>query len=237
MKVVILAGGRGTRLAPYTTILPKPLVPVAELPIVEILIRQLAFYGFADVTMSIGHLGELIQAYFAANSRLPQGLRLSYITEPEPLGTSGSLALVPGLTDTFLVANGDVLTTMDFRRLVAYHRAQAAALTIATHQKDVKIDLGVMEVDAASRVVEYREKPVLHYLVSMGVYVYEPSVLQYIPRGRHLDFPDLVLTLQRAGEKVVAYRSGDFWLDVGREEDFARATDEFLARRAEFHAG
>lgn len=235
MKVVILAGGKGTRLAPYTTILPKPLVPVADLPIVEVLLRQLAFYGFSDITLSIGHLGELIQAYFAANTRLPADVRLSYVVEPEPLGTAGSLALIPGLAETFLVANGDVLTTMDFRRLVAYHRAQAAALTIAMHQKEVPIDLGVMEVGADSRVTAYREKPVLRYLVSMGVYVYDPSVMRHIPRGRRLDFPDLVQMLLRAGETVAAYRSDDFWLDVGRREDFARATDEFLARRAEFH--
>jgi len=235
MKVVILAGGKGTRLAPYTTILPKPLVPVADLPIVEILLRQLAFHGFSHITLSIGHLGELIQAYFAANTRLPADVRLSYVVEPEPLGTAGSLGLVTGLTETFLVTNGDVLTTMDFRRLVAYHRAQAAALTIAMHQKEVPIDLGVMEVDEGSRVVAYREKPILHYLVSMGIYVYEPSVLAFIPQGRYLDFPALVATLLHEGQTVAAYRSDAFWLDVGRHEDFARATDEFLARRAEFH--
>jgi NDP-sugar pyrophosphorylase family protein len=235
MKVVILAGGKGTRLAPYTAILPKPLVPVSDLPIVEILVRQFAFYELTDITLSIGHLGELIQAYFAANTRLPDGVRLSYVVEPEPMGTAGSLALVPGLTGTFLVANGDVLTTMDFRRLVAYHRDRAAALTVAMHRKDVQVDLGVMEVDGDSRVVDYREKPLLQYRVSMGIYVYEPRVLRHIPPGQHLDFPDLVLALLRAGEPVIAYPSDDFWLDVGRHDDFARATDEFLARRAEFH--
>jgi NDP-sugar pyrophosphorylase family protein len=235
MRVVILAGGRGTRLAPYTAVLPKPLVPVGDLPIVEILIRQLAWQGFTDITLSIGHLGELIQAYFAANTRLPNGVKLSYVIEPEPLGTAGSLASIPGLTETFLVANGDVLTTMDFRRLVAYHRERVAPLTVAMHRKDVPLDLGVMEVDGDARVTDYREKPVLSYRVSMGVYVYEPAVLRHIAPGRRLDFPELVLNLLRAGEPVLAYPCDDFWLDVGRHDDFARATDEFLARRADFH--
>lgn len=235
MKVVILAGGKGTRLAPYTTILPKPLVPVADLPIIEILIRQLAHYEFTDVTVSIGHLGELIQAYFATNRRLPEGVRLSYVTEPEPLGTAGSLALVRGLDETFLVANGDVLTTLDYRALTDFHRRAGAALTVAMHQKDVRIDLGVMEVDGASRVTVYREKPVLRYRVSMGVYVYEPRVLRHIPAGRYLDFPDLVTALLAAGETVAAYPSADFWLDIGRQEDYAAATEEFQRRRDEFH--
>lgn len=235
MKVVILAGGKGTRLAPYTTVLPKPLVPVADLPIIEILIRQLAHYGFRDVTVSIGHLGELIQAYFAATPRLPEGVRLSYVTEPAALGTAGSLALVPGLDETFLVANGDVLTSLDYRRLVEFHRAQRAALTVAMRQKEVRIDLGVMEVDGASRVTAYREKPVLSYRVSMGIYVYEPRALRLITPGERLDFPDLVLALLEAGETVAAYPSEDFWLDIGRQEDYAAASEEFLARRGEFH--
>jgi len=235
VKVVILAGGKGTRLAPYTTVLPKPLVPVADLPIIEIMIRQLAHFGFTDVTISIGHLGELIQAYFATNRRLPEAVRLSYVTEPEPLGTAGSLALVPGLDQTFLVANGDVLTALDYRALTEFHRAQGAALTVAMHQKDVRIDLGVMEVDGASRVTAYREKPLLRYRVSMGIYVYEPRALRHITPGRYLDFPDLVLTLIGAGETVAAYPSDDFWLDIGRADDYAAATEEFLSRRPEFH--
>jgi NDP-sugar pyrophosphorylase family protein len=235
MKVVILAGGKGTRLAPYTTVLPKPLVPVADLPIVEILIRQLAYCGFHDITLSIGHLGALIRAYFSTNERLPAGVALSYVDEPRPLGTAGSLALVPDLRETFLVANGDVLTTLDFRRLVRYHREHPAVLTIAMQEKEVPIDLGVMEVDGTSRVVGYREKPILSYRVSMGIYVYEPVVLHYITPGDHLDFPDLVHRLLKAGERVNAYPSEDFWLDIGRHDDYARATEEFIRRRAEFH--
>jgi len=236
MKVVILAGGKGTRLAPYTTVFPKALVPVADLPIVEILIRQLAFYGMTDVVLSVGHLGELIRAYFSGNHRLPPEVSVSYVTEAKPLGTAGSLTLVEGLEDTFLVANGDVLTTLDFGRLVEYHRQRSAAMTVAMHQKEVRTDLGVMEVDSASRVTGYREKPVLTYRVSMGVYVYEPRVLRLIPAGEYLDFPDLVHRLLDAGELVHAYPSNDFWLDIGRPEDYARATEEFLTRRAEFHA-
>jgi NDP-sugar pyrophosphorylase family protein len=235
VRVVILAGGRGTRLTPYTTVLPKPLVPVADLPIVEILIRQLVHFGLTDITLSIGHLGELIRAYFATREHLPSELRLEYVVESAPLGTAGSLAMVPDLTETFLVANGDVLTTMDFRRLIRYHRESAAQLTIAMHTREIQIDLGVMTTDAQARVTAYREKPVLHYQVSMGIYVYEPGVLRHIPAGRHLDFPDLVHRLLAAGERVVGYASDDFWLDIGRHEDYQRATDEFERRRASFH--
>lgn len=235
MKVVLLAGGKGTRLAPYTTVFPKPLVPVADLPIVEILIRQLAFFGVRDIVLSIGHLGELIRAYFSSNNRLPPGVSVSYVTEPQPMGTAGSLAMVPGLDETFLVANGDVLTTLDFRRLVDFHKERAAALTVAMHRKEVKIDLGVMEVEAGGRVIGYSEKPVLTYNVSMGIYAYEPRVLRFVRPGEYLDFPDLVRILIEAGEPVVAYPSKDFWLDIGRPEDYARATEEFLSRRAEFH--
>lgn len=235
MRVVILAGGKGTRLAPYTTLFPKPLVPVADLPIVEILIRQLAFYGMTDIVLSIGHLGELIRAYFSGNSRLPPSVSISYVIEPTPMGTAGSLALVPGLDETFLVANGDVLTTLDFKELVKHHRLRSAALTVAMHRKEVPTDLGVMDVNDRAQVTGYREKPVLSYQVSMGIYVYEPRALRLIPRDGYLDFPDLVHRLLKAGELVLAYPSDDFWLDVGRPEDYARATEEFLSRRTEFH--
>lgn len=235
MKVVILAGGMGTRLAPYTTVLPKPLVPVGDLPIIEILVRQLAHHGFRDITLSIGHLGELIQAYFAINSRLSSRVNLSYVLEPEPLGTAGSLKLVGNLTEPFLVMNGDLLTTLDFNRLVERHRERGPALTIAMHRKEVQTNLGVMEVDASSRVVGYREKPILQYLVSMGVYVYDPRALQYIPAERRFDFPDLVLALIAANQEVLAYPSDDFWLDIGRHEDYALAAEEFTRRREDFH--
>jgi NDP-mannose synthase len=236
MKTVILAGGRGTRLAPYTTIFPKPLVPIGDRPILEIIIRQLMYYKLADITLSVGHLGELIEAYFQNGYRQIQGLKLEYFREAHPMGTAGSLAMISGLDETFLAMNGDILTTLDYQALVDYHRSCGAVLTVAMHQKDVKIDLGVLETNGNGELISYREKPLYSFDVSMGIYVYEPRVLQYIPKGQYLDFPDLVLRLMESGEKIAGYRSHDYWLDIGRREDYELAQSEFSSRAAEFHA-
>jgi NDP-sugar pyrophosphorylase family protein len=229
MKTVILAGGKGTRLAPYTTIFPKPLVPIGERPILEIIIRQLASQGLGDIILSVGHLGELIEAYFQNGHRNIPGLRLEYCREKQPLGTAGPLAMIPGLDETFLAMNGDILTTLNYMELIRHHKEQKAALTIAMHQKDVKIDLGVLETNAGGELVSYNEKPLFSFEVSMGVYVYEPHVLHYIPKGCYLDFPDLVRMLLENGEKISGYRSQDYWLDIGRREDYELAQQEYAS--------
>ena len=234
MKTVILAGGKGTRLAPYTTIFPKPLVPIGDRPILEIIIRQLAAQGLGDIILSIGHLGELIEAYFQNERRNIPGLRLDYFREDEPLGTAGSLAMIPGLDETFLVMNGDILTTLDYQALIRHHRAQNAALTIAMHRKEIKIDLGVLETNDEGNLVLYNEKPLYSFDVSMGIYVYEPRALEYIPKGNYMDFPDLVRTLLGNNEKVAGFHSSDYWLDIGRREDYETAQQEFESRAAEF---
>ncbi|MGI8839017.1 MAG: sugar phosphate nucleotidyltransferase [Pyrinomonadaceae bacterium] len=236
MKAVILAGGRGTRLKPYTTVFPKPLVPIGEYPVVEILIRQLSAQGINDITLTVGYLAELLKAYFLQRPSLTAKVQIAYVSEETPTGTAGSLALVPGLQETFLVMNGDVLTTLSFQKLIAYHHEQKAALTIAVHKKHVDIDLGVLVADQDGLITDYREKPKLDYLVSMGIYVYEPHVLRYIKAGVYLDFPDLVLKLIGAGERVVGYHSDDIWLDIGRPEDYQKAVDEFENHQAEFCA-
>ncbi len=232
MKAVILAGGRGTRLAPYTTVFPKPLVPISDRPIIDIILQQLAQYGITDVTISLGHLGHLIQAYYAAGS--VYGLRLSYVSESQPLGTAGSLTLVPGLDSTFLVMNGDILSTLDYHALICHHRTVGAGLTIATHLKEVRIDLGVLETGAEDLVIGYHEKPVKHFPVSMGIYIYEPRILKLISPGEYLDFPDLVTRAINACEKVVAYKNDAVWLDIGRREDYEDAQRVFEERRREF---
>jgi NDP-mannose synthase len=235
MKAVILAGGRGTRLAPYTVIFPKPLVPVGDMPILEILLRQLIAAGITDVTLSIGHLADLIRAFFTHHAKLTSQLDLRFVVEEEPTGTAGPLTQVPGLAETFLVMNGDVLTTLDFDKLIAFHREQKAILTIAGHIKKVKLDLGVMQLDSAGcRVLDYIEKPDQEYPVSMGIYVYEPRALDYIPRGRYFDFPSLVLALLAQKEKVACYRSDDLWLDIGRPADYENAQEVFVQHRKEF---
>jgi NDP-sugar pyrophosphorylase family protein len=234
MKTIILAGGKGTRLAPYTTIFPKPLVPIGDRPILEIIIRQLVRQGLGDILLSVGHLGELIEAYFQNGHRNIPGLTLEYFREKQPLGTAGSLAMIPGLDETFLAMNGDILTTLDYRMLIQHHKEKQAALTIAMHEKDVKIDLGVLETNERGELTSYREKPLYSFAVSMGVYVYEPHVLRYMPKGQYMDFPDLVKLLLNKGERIVGFPSQDYWLDIGRREDYELAQLEFSSRAKEF---
>ena len=233
MRAVILAGGLGMRLRPYTTVLPKPLVPVGDRPILEHILRRLAACDVTEADLCVSHLGELIQTYFSQARALPEGLRLRWFWEDEPLGTAGALRLIPDLDETFIVMNGDVLTTIDYRELVAHHRSSGAALTIATHAKAVDIDLGVIETENGM-LTGYVEKPTLQYDVSMGIYVYEPRVLEYLPATGPCQFPDLVLDLIAAGEQVAAFRSDAEWYDIGTLADYERASRDFDERREMF---
>ena len=203
LRAVILAGGKGVRLQPFTVNFPKPLVPLGDTPVIEVLMRRLIDFGITDITLTLGHLAELMKAYFDHRRKLVEKITLRYVEEEKPTGTAGSLTLVPDLNDTFLVMNGDLLTDLDFNELVAFHRKQKAALTIATHERQVKIDLGVLEFDHDHRITAYIEKPMKTYHVSMGIYVYEPRVLKHIEPGKYLDFPDLVLRLLDTGRKSV----------------------------------
>ena len=232
MRAVILAGGRGTRLLPYTTVFPKPLMPIGDMPILEVVLRQLKDAGITKVTMAVGHLAELLQAFFGDGTRL--GLEIGYSREDRPLGTVGLLTLIDGLQDTFLMMNGDILTTIDYAHLIQTHRASGAVATIATYVRQVKIDFGVLETNAADLVREYTEKPVLDYRVSMGIYVFEPGILKYLTQGQYRDFPDLVKTLIADNKPVRSYPFTGYWLDMGRPDDYAKAVEEFEARRREF---
>jgi NDP-sugar pyrophosphorylase family protein len=225
LRAVVLAGGKGVRLRPFTVNFPKPLMPLGDDPILEVLIKRLVAFGITDITLTLGHLAELVKAYFHTHNRLTTQVRLRYVEEDEPTGTAGSLASVPDLDETFLVMNGDLLTDLDFDVLVSFHRRQGAALTIATHRRNVNVDFGVLEADEKNQVIGYKEKPELSYDVSMGIYVYEPSVLKFIAPGKYLDFPDLVLKLIAAGEKVYAMPSDCLWLDIGRPDDYALAQE------------
>jgi NDP-sugar pyrophosphorylase family protein len=232
MKAVILAGGRGTRLAPYTTILPKPLMPIGDKPILDIVIRQLRHYGFTDITLAVGYLAELLMAYFGDGERF--GVRIHYSHEDQPLGTAGPIALVDGLDEPFLVMNGDVLTTVDFAALMAFHREGDAVATVLTYPRSVKIDLGVIEFDACGCLTRYIEKPTHHYHVSTGIYIFEPRVRSYIPRNQRLDLPDLLLSMMARGEKVRCYRPDIYWLDIGRVDDYQQAVADFERYRERF---
>lgn len=231
MKAVILAGGKGTRLAPYTKVLPKPLMPIGDMPILEILLRQMRRADIRDVVLTVGHLAGLLQAFFQDGSRL--GLQIHYSYEEKPLGTAGPLSMIKGLDDTFLVSNGDVLTTLDIHSLVDYHKQRRATATIATHTRKVKIDLGVIQFNDANQVVGYIEKPTYELQVSMGIYVFEPRVLDFIAPNQYLDFPDLVLRMLDAGEFVVGYPFDGYWQDLGRADDYEQAVQEFESIRSQ----
>jgi NDP-sugar pyrophosphorylase family protein len=223
------------RLRPYTTILPKPLVPVGDRPILEHILRRLHAAGVHKADLCIGHLGELIQVYFSQSEALPGELELEWHREDEPLGTAGALRLVPDLAGTFLVLNGDVLTTLDFRELVSFHESRRAALTVATHAKRVDVDLGVIEAEG-DRIVGYREKPKLDYDVSMGIYVYDERALTHLPSEGLCQFPDLVQRLLDAGEEVASFRSDAEWFDIGTPAEHERAVEAYMRSPEQFDA-
>ncbi|MFQ5853123.1 MAG: sugar phosphate nucleotidyltransferase [Candidatus Binatia bacterium] len=231
MQAVILAGGRGTRLRPYTTVLPKPLMPIGDYPIAHIVVNQLKYDGITDITMAVGHLGELLMAYFGDGSKY--GVNIRYSKEDSPLGTAGPLAFIPGLDSTFLLMNGDVLTTLKYTKLIEYHRRKGAVATIAMQTRSIKIDLGVIHANAENELLDYIEKPTYDFLVSIGVYVFEPKVLDYIEAGESLDFPELVCRLLNSEERVVGYPHDGYWLDIGRQDDYEKANAEFENRKQE----
>jgi NDP-sugar pyrophosphorylase family protein len=228
-RAVILAGGRGSRLSPYTAVIPKPLLPVGGSPILEILVRQLRMHGFTDLTLATGYLSHLIEAILGDGSA--HQVTIDYCREREPLGTAGPLTNLTGMDSPFLMINGDVLTTMNFRDLYRAHIGSGSDFTIASHRRIVDTDYGVLHVDGTHRgvrnVIGYEEKPKIPYIVSMGVYVASPEVIAHIPVGRPFDIPDLVLALLDAGRRVSSYLYDGYWLDIGRHEDFEQATADY----------
>lgn len=223
MKAVLLAGGKGTRLAPYTTVFPKPMMPVGDQPIMEVLIRQLKNYGFTEIVLAVGYLAELMVSYFGDGSKF--GLKITYSKEETPLGTAGPLSLIDGLNETFLVMNGDILTNLDFGKFLAYHREQKRLVTVAVHDREVKLDYGIVQLND-QLIEQYLEKPTYHYSVSMGIYLFEPAALKPIKKNQPLDLPDLIKKLIASGQPVAAYESKDYWLDIGRPDDYEKAQKE-----------
>lgn len=232
--VVVLAGGTGTRLRPYTTVLPKPLMPVGEMPVLEILLRRLAAAGFVRINLAVGYLAELIEAYFADGQRF--GVELVYWRETQPLGTAGPIAEMDLRGDHVLVMNGDLLTTLDFAPFMEGHRTSGAAASLAVRSREVPIDFGVVHLDGAD-VASFEEKPVITYDVSMGVYAFERRVVELIPHGLKYDFPDLLGHVLERGWPVHAHRSTDFWLDIGRVDDYELAQQRFNELRSELLPG
>lgn len=225
MKAVVLAGGRGKRLIPYTTIFPKPLMPIGDMPILEVVIRQLKRHGCEEITVAVGHLAELVMAFLNDGKKFD--LKINYSIEDKSLGTAGPLSLIKGLDETFFVMNGDVLTDLNYSELYQYHKGGNAIATVASYERNVKIDFGVIETDSNDFIQQYIEKPSFNYRVSMGIYVFEPLVLKYIKLNTYFDFPDLVRSLITEGQKVASYLFKGYWLDIGRPDDYEKAINEF----------
>jgi NDP-sugar pyrophosphorylase family protein len=234
---VILAGGKGSRLGPYTTVLPKPLLPIGDRAILDVVVHQLRDLEFDDITLAVGHLAHLVRAVMGDGSKW--GVSIDYQEETEPLGTVGPLADIDRLDDSFLVMNGDVLTTLDYSDLMDLHRESGNLLTIASHRRVVRTDYGVLHVNGSAgrtrTVTGFEEKPEVPYVVSMGVYAMEPRALEFIEQGTYLDVPDLVLRLIEAGEQVGSYLFDGYWLDIGRPQDYERAIAEYESLKTDLY--
>jgi NDP-mannose synthase len=236
VKAVVLAGGKGTRLMPYTRVIPKPLMPIGDMSILEVLLHQMKRAGVDEVIITVGYMAGLLKAFFQDGEQL--GLRITYSHEITPLGTAGPLSLIePPPSEPFLVLNGDVLTTLDLNDLIEFHKNSNAVATIASHERIERIDYGVLEVDHGGVIHGYIEKPVKKFLVSMGIYVFEPKVLSYIPVNQYYDFPDLVGELIRHNEKTVSFPFQGYWQDLGRPDDYEQAIMDFEKMRTAFLEG
>jgi len=230
MRVIILAGGKGTRLRPFTTTVPKPIVPVGDMAIMEIVLQQLVRAGCDHATVAVSHLAHLIMAYFGDGEKL--GLKIDYSFEDKPLSTIGPLKLIKDLPEHFLVMNGDVLTDLDFGKLFREHVASGAAGTVATYERDVKIDFGVLGYEGEDHhVVQFIEKPTEHFSVSMGVYAFSRRILDLVPPETAFGFDDLMLAMIEKQWDIRAYPFTGYWLDIGRPDDYDRANKEFESLR------
>lgn len=232
MRAVILAGGKGTRLKPYTVVLPKPLMPVGEYPILEIVVRQLAHYGFTHVTMAVNHQAEIIQAFFGNGSKW--GIKIDYSLEDRPLSTMGPLKLIKDPPEDFLVMNGDILTDLDFREFYGYHVANRNVFTVSACSRELRSEYGVLNINENNKLSGFSEKPVLKYDVSMGIYMANRKVLDYIPDGVAYGFDHLMLDLIKDKNPAGVKRFSGYWLDIGRPDDYAQAIEEFEPLKEKF---
>lgn len=225
VRAVILAGGKGTRLRPLTTVFPKPLVPLGNKPIIEILMRRLSYFGIQKITICTGYLSEIIMAVCGDGEKY--NLKIEYTKEETPLGTAGPLGLLKNLTDPFIVMNGDLLTTLNFKRIIEDHIEKKSDMTIGVYKRDVRIDFGVVESNHQSEFTNYIEKPTFNYEVSMGVNVISKAALAHIEKNYYMDMPDLVMKVHKNGGKVNCFREDCYWLDIGRMDDYALAQEQF----------
>ena len=232
MRAIILAGGKGTRLRPYTIVLPKPLMPIGEHPILEVIVRQLVHYGFTHITMAVNHQAKIIQAFFGNGEEW--GITIDYSLETKPLNTMGPLRLINDLPENFLVMNGDILTDLNFREFFKYHVSNRNNFTISAFQRVLKSEYGVLKINEAEKLCAFSEKPEYVLDVSMGVYAVSREVLQYIPEDRPYGFDHLMLDLLAEGTSASVKRHNGYWLDIGRPDDYMQAIDEFDSLKNRF---
>lgn len=224
-RAVLLAGGKGTRLRPYTLTMPKPLVPIGDMPIIEIIIRQLVKFGFEHITITVNHMADMIKEFCGDGSKW--GIKIDYSLETKPLSTMGPLKLIPDLPDNFLVMNGDVLTDIDFSEFYNEHVENKAIFTISAYERDHKVDYGVLESDENNKLVAFKEKPILHYNVSMGVYMVNKKCLDIIPEDTFYGFDHLMIDLIKNETPATVRPYKGYWLDIGRPDDYEQACNEF----------
>ena len=220
LQAVIMAGGRGSRLFPLTEHVPKPMLPVGEQPLLEIIIKQLRNSGINRVNVTTHHCAEKIEQHFGDGHAW--GVDLTYVAEDRPLGTAGSLGLMDVPQDTTLVINGDILTQVNFQAMHGFHRAQKADLTVAVRQYDVQVPFGVIECDGIA-VRRLKEKPILNFFVNAGIYLLEPVVYQHLVPGQRMDMTELIQLLLDRGSLVASFPIREGWLDIGEPADYAQA--------------
>ncbi len=232
MQAVILAGGKGSRLKPFTNVIPKPLMPISDdLSILEVVLKQLKYYGFVDIILAVNHMSNLIMSFFQNGEKL--GLNITYSLEDKSLGTAGPLSIIDNLEENFLVMNGDILTTLNYKDLYKTHMKKKNDITISTYKKEIKIDLGVIEIDI-DQFKDYIEKPTYYFDVSIGIYFMNRNVVDLIPKGDFMNMPDLILKARDYNKPISCYLADYYWLDIGRVDDYELAVKIFEEKREIF---
>jgi len=230
-RAIILAGGKGSRLRPYTVVLPKPLMPIGEYPILELVIRQLIKYDFSHITLCVNHQAELIKSFFGDGNRW--GIKIDYSYEIEPKGTMGPLKKIIDLPENFLVMNGDILTNLDFNKFYFDHVNSREIFSISSFKRKQKIDYGVLECDQNKYLKGFKEKPIYEFNVSMGIYMAAKEIIDFIP-DEFFGFDSLMLKLLNLGHKINVIEFNDYWLDIGRPDDYIKAIEDFESMKNYF---
>lgn len=233
MRAIILAGGKGTRLRPYTYSLPKPLMPIGgEMPILEIILKQLKKNDFKRVTITVSYMAKIIQAFFGDGANW--GVKIDYSLEKKPLGTVGPLTLIDDLPETFLVMNGDLLTDLNFNAFYKWHKQQNNEISVATFKRMNQNDSGVLFFDEDQNIYDFKEKPIEYHHISMGIYILNKSIIDPLPKNKPYGFDELILFAIKNKLRIKAYPHPSYWLDIGCNNDYEKANEYFLKNRSQF---